>query len=66
MYIIEEGRGALDVVFGQRIRGFNIRLTLENLTDTDYLFTQTLSAQETQRLYTLGRTIALSFSCNVF
>jgi hypothetical protein len=64
--IIEQGRGALDVVFGQRIRGFNIRLTLENLTDTDYLFTQTLTAEETQRLYKLGRTIALSFSYNVF
>ena len=64
--IIEEGRGSLDVVFGQRIRGFNIRLTLENLTDSDYLFTQTLSQEETQRLYKLGRTIALSFSYNVF
>jgi hypothetical protein len=64
--IIEEGRGALDVVFGQRIRGFNIRLALENLTDSDYLFTQTLTSDETQRLYRLGRTIALSLSYNVF
>ncbi|MGH8519786.1 MAG: TonB-dependent receptor domain-containing protein, partial [Panacagrimonas sp.] len=64
--IIEEGRGALDVVLAQRIRGFNVRLALENLTDSTYLFTQTLTATETQRLYKLGRTIALSFSYNVF
>jgi TonB-dependent receptor len=64
--IIEEGRGSLDLVFGQRIRGFGIKLTLENLTDSDYLFTQALTAIETQRLYRLGRTIALSFGYNVF
>ena len=64
--IIEEGRGSLDLVFSQRIRGLGIRLTLENLTNTDYLFTQTLSATETQRLYKLGRTVALSFGYNVF
>ena len=52
--IIEEGRGSLDLVFAQRIRGLGIRLTLENLTDSDYLFTQTLTAAETQRLYKLG------------
>jgi TonB-dependent receptor len=64
--IIEEGRGSLDLVFGQRIRGFGVRLTLENLTDNDYEWTQTLSTTETQRLYRLGRTVALSFSYNVF
>ncbi len=64
--IIEEGRGALDLVFAQRIRGLGIRLTLENLTDSDYLFTQTLDVTETQRLYKLGRTIALSFGFNAF
>ena len=64
--IIEEGRGSLDLVFSQRIRGLGIRLTLENLTNTDYLFTQTLSTPETQRLFKLGRTIALSFGYNVF
>ena len=46
--------------------GFGIRLNLENLTDTDYLFTQTLTDEETQRLYKLGRTVALSFGYNVF
>ena len=64
--IIEEGRGSLDLVFAQRIRGLGIRLTLENLTDTDYRFTQTLSTTEDQRLYRLGRTVALSFGYNVF
>ena len=41
--IIEQGRGSLDLVFAQRISGLGIRLTLENLTDSDYLFTQTLT-----------------------
>jgi hypothetical protein len=64
--IIEQGRGSLDLVFSQRLRGLGIRLTLENLTDSDYLFTQTLTTEETQRLYKLGRTVALSFGYNVF
>jgi hypothetical protein len=64
--IIEEGRGSLDLVFSQRLRGLGIRLTLENLTDSEYLFTQTLSTPEEQRLFKLGRTIALSFGYNVF
>jgi hypothetical protein len=53
-------------VIAQRIRSLGIRLTLENLTNADYLFTQTLSAAETQRLYKLGRTVAISFGYNVF
>jgi hypothetical protein len=64
--IIEQGRESLDLVFGQRIKSLNIRLTLENLTDSDYQFTQTLSTEETQRLYKAGRTVALSFGFNVF
>ena len=64
--IIEEGRSSLDLVFAQRIRAFGVRLTLENLADSDYEWTQTLSTTETQRLYRLGRTVALSFSYNVF
>jgi hypothetical protein len=64
--IIEEGRGALDLVFAQRIRGLGIRLTLENLTNSDYLFTQTLNVQETQRLFKLGRTVTVSVGYNVF
>jgi hypothetical protein len=64
--IIEEGRGSLDLVFAQRIRGLGIRLTFENLTDSEYEFTQTLATRETQRLFKLGRTVALSFGYNVF
>jgi hypothetical protein len=63
--IIEEGRGSLDLVFAQRIRGLGVRLTLENLTDSDYLFTQA-GASDPQRLFRIGRTIALSFSYNAF
>ena len=63
--IIEQGRGTLDLVFAQRIRGLGVRLTLENLTDTDYLFTQA-GAPDPQRLYRNGRTVALSFGYNVF
>ena len=53
-------------MFAQRLRGLGIRLTMENLTDSDYEFTQTLATSETQRLYKLGRTVALSFGFNVF
>ena len=63
--IIEEGRGALDLVFAQRIRGLGVRLTFENVTDSDYEFTQ-VGAPDPQRLFRLGRTIALSFGYNVF
>jgi hypothetical protein len=64
--IIEQGRGRLDMVFSQRIGRLGIRFNVENLTDSDYLFTQTLTTQEEQRLYKLGRTISLSFGYNVF
>jgi hypothetical protein len=64
--IVENGRGALDVVFAQRIRGASVRLNLENLNNPDYRFTQTLNTDETQRLFKLGRTISLSVGFNVF
>ena len=64
--IVEQGRGSLDLVFSQRLRGLSIRLNLENLTDAEYLFTQTLTDEREQRLYELGRTITLSFGYNVF
>jgi hypothetical protein len=64
--IIEQGRGTLDIVLSQRIRGFGVRLTLENLTDEDYHFTQTLTTRQDQRLYRSGRVMALSFGYNVF
>jgi outer membrane receptor protein involved in Fe transport len=61
--IIEQGRGSLDVVLSQRLRGFTIRLNLDNLTDSEYLFTQGV---EDQRVFKLGRTIALSFGYSLF
>jgi len=64
--IIEQGRGRLDFVVSQRVRSLNIRLNVENLTDSDYFFTQTLTTEETQRLYKLGRTVSISFGYNVF
>ena len=64
--IIEQGRGGLDMVFSQRVGGMGIRLTLENLTDEDYLFTQTLDQRNTQRLFRTGRVVALSFGYNLF
>jgi TonB-dependent receptor len=64
--IIEEGRGSLDLVFGQKFGPLGIRLMLENLADSDHQWTQTLSTTETQRLYRLGRTVAVSFSYNAF
>ena len=61
--IIEQGRGSLDLVFSQRIRQLNVRLTFENLSDSGYVFTQ---GDRDQRVYKLGRTIALSFGVNVY
>jgi outer membrane receptor protein involved in Fe transport len=62
--IIEEGRGSLDVVaikrFGDRAQ---LRLILDNLTNSDYLFSQ---GGELQRLYNLGPTFAMSFSYSVY
>jgi outer membrane receptor protein involved in Fe transport len=64
--IVEQGRGALDVVFAQRFRGLTIRATLENLTDSQYEYTQSLEIDRIQRLYKLGRSYTVSFSYNVF
>ena len=54
------------MVFAQRIRALGVRLNVENLTDSKYEWTQTLGTVETQRLFNTGRTIALSFSYNLF
>jgi TonB-dependent receptor len=63
--IVEEARGSLDVVFAQRIRNLGVRLTLENVTDSDHRFTQA-GAGFDQRRYRLGRTIGVSLGFNVF
>jgi outer membrane receptor protein involved in Fe transport len=64
--IVEQGRGSLDLVFGYRLNKLGIRLTLENITNPEYEFTQTLTSVETQRLFKLGRVVKLSFGFNVF
>ena len=47
----------------QRIRGLVARLSLENLTDADYRFTQ---GAEDERLFKFGRTAAFSISYSLF
>ena len=64
--IVEQGRGRLDLVFSHRFRGLNVRLNIENLTDSDDLFTQTLTTQETQRLLARPNRVALVRRLGVF
>lgn len=61
--IVEEGRGMLDLVAQQRIGRFNVRLTLENLTDPTYRFTQ---GSEDQRFYQFGRAYKVSVGYTFF
>jgi outer membrane receptor protein involved in Fe transport len=62
--IVEQGRETVDIVFTQRIGArMNIRLSGENLTDSDYQFTQ---GDRSQRTFKLGRTIGFSLGFNVF
>lgn len=62
--IIEQGRETVDVVFTQRLGSrVKLRLSGENLTDAEYLFTQ---GDATQRRFKFGRTIGVSFGLNVF
>jgi TonB-dependent receptor len=61
--IIETGRGQVDLVLQQRVRGLNVRFTAENLADSDYRFTQGV---EDQRLFNLGRTFTVSFGFTPF
>ncbi|MCC6989560.1 MAG: TonB-dependent receptor, partial [Acidobacteria bacterium] len=61
--ILEQGRTTLDMVMGQKIGRFNIRATVDNLTDAKWRFTQ---GSESQREFKLGRTFGLSVGLNVF
>ena len=62
--IVEEGRESVDLVFTQRLGPrFSFRVSGENLTDSDYLFTQ---GTRSQRLYKLGRVFGVTFGVNVF
>jgi outer membrane receptor protein involved in Fe transport len=64
--VIEQGRGSLDVVLAQKFKGLTIRATLENLTDSEYEYTQSLEVDRIQRLYKLGSSYTISFGYNVF
>jgi hypothetical protein len=64
--ILEQGRGILDLAFAQRVKAINLRVTINNVTDADYRFTQTLDTTETQRLFNLGRTVAFSATFSAF
>ena len=62
--ILEQGRETVDFVVQQRIGSrLNMRLSAENLTDADYLFTQ---GSSNQRLFKLGRVFGFSLGINVF
>jgi len=61
---IENGRETVDLVFVQRLgQKMNLRFSIENLTDADWLFTQ---GDRTQRTFQLGRTIGFAFGYDVF
>jgi outer membrane receptor protein involved in Fe transport len=61
--VIEEGRETIDLVMTQRLGRFTFRVSGENLTDSDYLFTQ---GNSTQRAFLYGRTFGVSVGLNVF
>ena len=62
--IVEQGRETVDLVFTQRLGSrFTVRISGENLTDSEYLFTQ---GNATQRTFKLGRTFGVAASLNVF
>lgn len=61
--VIEQGRETVDLVFGQRFGQLNVRFTVDNLTNSEWLFTQ---GDRDQRTFKLGRTFGLSVGWNVF
>jgi hypothetical protein len=70
--IIEEGRGTLDLVFSQRVgRKLSVRLSFENVTDSEWLFRQgetidRATGRGVQRAFELGRTVQFSIGYNLF
>ncbi len=62
--IVEQGRQTVDLVIVQRLASrYNLRFSVENLTDAEYLFTQ---GSARQRSYKLGQTYGFSFGVDVF
>ncbi len=61
---IENGRETVDLVFVQRFSPkLNLRVSIENLTDAEWLFTQ---GNSVQRSFQLGRTIGFAIGYDVF
>jgi TonB-dependent receptor len=61
--ILEDSRGSMDLVVSSRWRALTVRFTAENLADEAFTFTQ---GGLTQREYSLGRTIGVSFGVSMF
>ena len=61
--IVEQGRASVDLAFSQRLGRLSVRATLENVTDSEYLFTQ---GPEDQRVFKLGRTFGVSLGYSLF
>ncbi len=62
--IVEQGRQTVDLVFVQRFGSrYNLRFSVENLTDPEILFTQ---GSARQRSYKFGQTYGFSFGVDVF
>lgn len=70
--IIEEGRGTLDLVFSQRLaRKLSLRLSFENVTDSEWLFRQgetvdRATGRGVQRAFELGRTVQFTIGYSLF
>jgi len=61
--IYEEGRPTVDVVFTQRFERFNVRFTVDNITNQTVRYVQ---SDEIQREYTYGRMFMFSFGFSAF
>jgi outer membrane receptor protein involved in Fe transport len=61
--IYEASRGTLDLAVSHRIRGVNLRFSIDNLTDERVEFTQGL---ELQRAYRYGRTTTFELGYSLF
>lgn len=62
--IIENGRESVDLVFVQRFgQKLNLRFSIENLTDAEWVFTQ---GNRQQRFFQLGRTFGFALGYDVF
>jgi outer membrane receptor protein involved in Fe transport len=61
--IIEDQRGALDLIVSTRVRALNVRVSAENLTNEAFDLTQ---GGLLQRRYALGRSLQVSFGFSAF